>query len=170
MLTGYWVSLEWVVELLPFWVMCLFILSFSQPISYANFSNCVMCVAFFVYVHDFFPSEHLFLMYFWCRWMLWNVLWIFTYSFPSAFLLQCLVVDMLSQVSSPVSINPDTLAALCDESLSCILNELAPLTTHTVTFSHPAPWYSTELCKPKAAGRQLERCWRNFLKVYRLSY
>ena len=51
----------------------------------------------------------------------------------------------------------DDLVLVYNAHLSHTLNQFAPLKTHNVTFLRSAPWYTPELRKLKAAGRQLER-------------
>lgn len=41
-----------------------------------------------------------------------------------------------------------------------VFNSLAPVKTWTVSFSHTAPWFTSELRTMKAKGRQLERLYR----------
>ncbi len=52
-----------------------------------------------------------------------------------------------------------------------ILDEFAPLKKCVVSFKRSSPWYMPELCKLKAAGRQLERQYRKSgLTVHKLLY
>ena len=59
--------------------------------------------------------------------------------------------------SDPPDFTVDGLVARYNAALSISLNSLAPLITRTVSFSRPAPWFTSELRTMKAAGRQLER-------------
>ncbi len=55
-----------------------------------------------------------------------------------------------------------------NNSLSQILDTVAPMRTRIVSFVNPAPWYSFELRHQKALGRRLERlCKRTGLEVHR---
>ncbi len=51
---------------------------------------------------------------------------------------------------------------------TCILDEIAPLKKRVVSFKRSSPWYTSELCRMKAKGRQLERICKMFgLTVHR---
>jgi len=56
-------------------------------------------------------------------------------------------------------------------SFSQILENVAPLRTHNVSFVNSSPWYSSELRHLKALGRRLERLFkRTGLEVHRQMY
>lgn len=56
--------------------------------------------------------------------------------------------------------SPDELLSHYDCGLHHLLDTLAPLKTGTVSFSHSAPWFTSEHRQLKARGRQLERLYR----------
>ena len=61
--------------------------------------------------------------------------------------------------------------ALYNSVLSLSLDTLAPLKTKSVSFTRPAPWYTSELRAMKAWGRQLERLHkRTGLTVHLLAF
>ena len=64
-------------------------------------------------------------------------------------------IDNFPTISYPCT--PDHLVSLYNNGLQTLLNSLAPLKTQTVSFTHPAPWFSSHLRQLKAKGRQLER-------------
>ncbi|XP_063052378.1 uncharacterized protein LOC134447024, partial [Engraulis encrasicolus] len=51
----------------------------------------------------------------------------------------------------------DTLVEHYNTALATSLDVVAPITTRSVSFSQPAPWFTSELRLMKQAGRQLER-------------
>uniref|UniRef100_A0A3B1ISB8 Reverse transcriptase domain-containing protein n=1 Tax=Astyanax mexicanus TaxID=7994 RepID=A0A3B1ISB8_ASTMX len=55
---------------------------------------------------------------------------------------------------------PDELLSHYNISLHMLLNNLAPLKTRSVSFTHTAPWFTPTLRQLKATGRQLERLHR----------
>lgn len=55
--------------------------------------------------------------------------------------------------------------------LTSILDEFAPLKKRVVSFKRSSPWYTSELCKLKALGRQLEwKYKKSGLTVHRLRF
>ena len=65
----------------------------------------------------------------------------------------------------------DDLVSHYNNSLHDLFNTLAPLKSRSVSFTHSAPWYTTELRKLKAKGRQLERlCKKTGLVIHKEIY
>ncbi|KAL6491528.1 hypothetical protein MHYP_G00018730 [Metynnis hypsauchen] len=58
------------------------------------------------------------------------------------------------------SSSPDELAAHYNNSLTSILNSLAPVKTRSVSFTHSAHWFTPELRLMKTKARELERLYR----------
>ena len=74
-------------------------------------------------------------------------------------------------VSDPSETTLDGQVALYNTALSLSLDALAPVKTKSVSFTRPAPWYTTELRAMKARGRQLERLHkRTGLTVHLLAF
>lgn len=59
--------------------------------------------------------------------------------------------------SPPLSDDLENLINHYNNSLSTCLNQLAPLKTKTVSFTHSAPWFTPDLHRLKSQKRQLER-------------
>ncbi|KAK7912672.1 hypothetical protein WMY93_012883 [Mugilogobius chulae] len=77
----------------------------------------------------------------------------------------------LQLLSSPPSSSVSDLIDYYNNSLSHILDTHAPLKSRTVTFTRPAPWYTTKLRDMKRSGRVLERaCKTSDLTVHKLAY
>uniref|UniRef100_A0A0F8B8R9 Uncharacterized protein n=1 Tax=Larimichthys crocea TaxID=215358 RepID=A0A0F8B8R9_LARCR len=74
---------------------------------------------------------------------------------PSA--LSASLTSKISASPPPLTDNPSDLTKYYNETLSSCLNQLAPIKTKTVSFTHSAPWYTPELHKMKSRKRQLER-------------
>ncbi|KAI4881218.1 hypothetical protein NFI96_033452, partial [Prochilodus magdalenae] len=51
---------------------------------------------------------------------------------------------------------PDEAVSLYNESISAVLDTLAPLKTRTVPSTHSSPWFTSELRTLKTSGRRLE--------------
>ncbi|KAK7915506.1 hypothetical protein WMY93_011267 [Mugilogobius chulae] len=68
-----------------------------------------------------------------------------------------LLTTKLSSCPPPESDNPSELVTYYNNTLSSCLDELAPIKTKTVSFTHTAPWYTPELRRMKSRKRQLER-------------
>ena len=81
------------------------------------------------------------------------------------------ITNTLSGLTPLVNPTPTDLVNTYNSTLSSSLNQLAPLKTKTVTFTHSAPWYTPELHKLKKQLRKLERL-RNKtgLTVHALAY
>ncbi|XP_073328899.1 uncharacterized protein [Pagrus major] len=75
---------------------------------------------------------------------------------PSAF------SDLLANTLStpPLTFNPTDLVNHYNDTLSLCLNNLAPLKTKSVSFTHSAPWYTPQLRQMKIRKRQLERLYK----------
>ncbi|XDV31632.1 hypothetical protein PO909_002599 [Leuciscus waleckii] len=74
-----------------------------------------------------------------------------------------LLASLVSKISSipPLQTdNPSDLTDYYNETLSICLDQLAPIKTKTVSFTHSAPWYTPDLRKMKSRKRQLERLHR----------
>lgn len=56
--------------------------------------------------------------------------------------------------------SPEQLLSHYNTHLHSILNNLAPLKTRSVSFTHSAPWFTPKLRQLKAKGRELERLYR----------
>ncbi|CAM4683625.1 unnamed protein product [Leuciscus chuanchicus] len=83
------------------------------------------------------------------------------------------LLDTLNSKSimEPLDVCIDNLVLLYNTHLADSFNFLAPLKTRIVSFTHSAPWFTPELRKMKAAGRQLERLSRKTgLTVHALAY
>ncbi len=66
---------------------------------------------------------------------------------------------------------PDDMVVSYNTALSLSLDSLAPLKIRTVSFTRPAPWFTTELHYMKATGRRLERLYkRTALTVPQLAF
>ncbi len=66
---------------------------------------------------------------------------------------------------------PDDMVVSYNTALSLSLDSLAPLKIRTVSFTRPAPWFTTELHYMKATGRRLERLYkRTGLTVHQLAF
>jgi len=77
----------------------------------------------------------------------------------------------LKSIMEPLDVCTDDLVLLYNTHLADSFNLFAPLKTCLVSFTHSAPWFTPELCKMKAAGRQLERLSRKTgLTVHALAY
>ena len=73
--------------------------------------------------------------------------------------------------SDPHDSSADGLVAHYNATLSGSLDSLAPLKTRTVSYTRPAPWFTTELRTQKSTGRQLERRYkRSGLTVHLEAY
>ncbi|XP_074472561.1 uncharacterized protein LOC141756597 [Sebastes fasciatus] len=71
----------------------------------------------------------------------------------------------------PHDSSADGLVAHYNATLSGSLDSLAPLKTRTVSYTRPAPWFTTELRTQKSTGRQLERRYkRSGLTVHLEAY
>ena len=71
-----------------------------------------------------------------------------------------LSASLASQISASPPLltdNPSDLTKFYNETLCSCLNQLDPIKTKTVSFTHSAPWYTPELHKMKSRKRQLER-------------
>ncbi|XP_029929809.1 LOW QUALITY PROTEIN: uncharacterized protein LOC115374818 [Myripristis murdjan] len=91
-------------------------------------------------------------------------------SIPPSALSASLATKM--SASPPLSLdNPSDLVNYYNHILSSCLDQLAPIKTKTVTFTHSAPWYTPELHKMKARKRQLERLYKKTgLTVHHQAY
>ncbi|KAL7403700.1 hypothetical protein ABVT39_003889 [Epinephelus coioides] len=67
------------------------------------------------------------------------------------------ISNTLSALTLPVNPASMDLVNIYNNTLSTSLNQLPPLKTKTVTFTHSAPWSTPELHKLKKQLRQLER-------------
>nr|XP_029137828.1 uncharacterized protein LOC114921708 [Labrus bergylta] len=74
---------------------------------------------------------------------------------PSAF--SASISSKISSSPPPQFNNPSELITYYNNTLSFCLDQLAPIKTKTVSFTHSAPWYTPELQKMKTRKRQLER-------------
>ena len=74
---------------------------------------------------------------------------------PSA--LSTSLTSTMSASPPPPSDNPSDLINYYNNTLSSCLDQLAPIKTKTVSFTHSAPWYTPELHQMKSRKRQLER-------------
>ncbi|KAL7388227.1 hypothetical protein ABVT39_009504 [Epinephelus coioides] len=80
--------------------------------------------------------------------------------------------NTLSTFPPLLSDNPSELVNYYNNTLSSVcLDQLAPIKTKSVSFTHSAPWYTPELCQMKSHKRQLERLHKNTgLTVHHQAY
>ncbi|XP_075963092.1 uncharacterized protein LOC142966290 [Anarhichas minor] len=77
------------------------------------------------------------------------------------------LASTMSASPAPLSDNPSDLVNYYNDTLSSCLDQLAPMKTKTVSFTHSAPWYTPELHQMKSRKRQLERlCKKTGLTVH----
>jgi len=68
------------------------------------------------------------------------------------------LANSLSAPRPSQTLNPSNLVTHYNNTLSLCLNNLAPLKTKTVLFTHSAPWFTPELRQLKIRKRQLAAC------------